>query len=72
MNAAPARCCTPSSQPEGGSSLCLRRLLPLQGLLLLLPPPDATFSRHGAAAAGVSERDGQSYSRPHGWMCLAL
>lgn len=60
MNAAPARCCTPSSLPEGGSSL--RRLLPLQGLLL---PLDATFSRYGAAAAaaaaaGVSACDGQS------------
>lgn len=54
-----ARCCTLSCLPEEGSSLYLHPLLPLQGLLLLL---DATFCRHGAAAAaaGVSQSDGQS------------
>lgn len=53
MSAGPARCCTPSSPPEGGSSRCLRQLLlfckgcccrwtqpsPDMELLPLPPPP---------------------------------
>lgn len=51
MSAGPARCCTPSSPPEGGSSRCLRRLLlfckgcccrwtqPSPDMELLLSPP---------------------------------
>lgn len=51
MSAGPARCCTPSSPPEGGSSRCLCRLLlfckgcccrwtqPSPDMELLPPPP---------------------------------